>query len=138
MRAVGTFDGTAFIFTSSLNAEQEVDLTAPLVVATGGAAVGVTLSIDVSQWFTDANGNLIDPTDAHNDSNISNAIENNVGTSFGCFGDDDMDGKPDGQDDHGNDANKPGDTDATDDKGGTAGGNAAADPGTDNHGGKDG
>ena len=46
IRVTGTFNGTPFTFTSDLDADQEIDLSPPLVI-TDTTAVDVTLMVDV-------------------------------------------------------------------------------------------
>jgi len=63
IRVTGTFDAAPFTYTTSLNAHQRDKLDPPLTVDQSGIA-NVTLIVDVSSWFSDGMGGLIDPTTA--------------------------------------------------------------------------
>jgi hypothetical protein len=88
----------AFTFQSRDEAEQEIELTAPLVVTAGGS-VNVTLTSDMNLWFRtqDLSGNpdpagaLLDPRNVVNESTISD----NIAKSYDGFEDDDEDGEED-------------------------------------------
>jgi hypothetical protein len=88
----------AFTFQSRDEAEQEIELTSPLVVTAGGD-VNVTLTSDMNLWFRtqDLSGNpdpagaLLDPRNVINESTISD----NIAKSYDGFEDDDEDGEED-------------------------------------------
>ncbi len=63
IRVTGTFDAAPFTYTTSLNAHQRDKLDPPLTVDQSGIA-NVTLIVDLSSWFNDGMGGLIDPTTA--------------------------------------------------------------------------
>jgi hypothetical protein len=84
----GTFNGSAFTFSSSLDEDQERE--APFTVDPAGTA-NITLSFDTSRWFSDGQGGALDPSNASNRSQI----ENNVKASIQAFEDDDHDGTDD-------------------------------------------
>lgn len=94
----GTYNGTAFVFVTDEEYEQEVRLNPPITVAAGGADLNVTLSIDLGKWFTNGSGMLMDP--ATNRSQIEDRIDDDDG--YSCFDDDDRDGRDD-DDDHDDD-----------------------------------
>ncbi len=81
--------GTPFGFASSLEATQKLETK--LVVDHAGKSSNVTLVLDVKRWFTDANGNPLDPT---LDANRA-AIEANMLSSLRVERDDDEDGMDD-------------------------------------------
>ncbi|NUO80232.1 hypothetical protein HUU05_09165 [candidate division KSB1 bacterium] len=89
--------GQAFAFRSGLEAEQEYELTPPLVVSDANPTANITISINSSNWFRDRNGALLDPADFNNQDQISG----NLKASFKVYEDDDRDGGDD--DDHGGD-----------------------------------
>ena len=107
IRAVGTFNGAPFVFTSDLNAEQEVDLVPPLVVAASGNPVDVTIQVDVAAWFADGSGGYLDPASANEGGTHEDQVEDNIENSFDAFRDDDHDG----HDDDGNDDDDGDDSD---------------------------
>ena len=89
IRVTGTWNGADFVYTSSLDEEQEVALAPPMVVDENSGPVNVTLSIDVSTWFRDASGALIDPNSPED------LVKHNIKDSIEGFEDDDSDGAPD-------------------------------------------
>ena len=88
VRIEGTYNGQPFVFTSSVEAEVELEFEPPLNVDQGG--MNVTVNVDVSSWFR-ANGVLIDPSGADAQSQISS----NISASFEVYHDDDRDGHRD-------------------------------------------
>ena len=99
IRVVGTFNGEPFEFTSDLNALQRMDLVPPLVVADSMQNVDVTIKVDVSGWFSDHAGGLVNPTSGNKGEPNENLVKDNIRDSFHAFRDDDRDGEDD--DDHG-------------------------------------
>jgi Domain of unknown function (DUF4382) len=97
----GTFNGSEFEFSSSLEAEQEREGTFPI----GGDSANITVDFDPASWFVRGTTTL-DPRDPANRA----AIEANVTASINAFEDDDHSGRDDG-DEH----------DAGDDDGGHGG-----------------
>ena len=102
IRVTGTFSqgGTRsdFVYTTDLNAEQEVDLVPPLDVAAAGA-VNLTIRLDVATWFLSASGtSLVNPASANNGGPNEGLVEDNIEQSIDAFHDDDSDGLDD--DDH--------------------------------------
>ncbi len=83
IRVEGTFNGTPFVFTTSLTEEQEITLDEPLTVEEGGTAT-LTLLLDVERWFLDVGGaSLIDP--ATTSQQLRSRIEQNIRQSFDAF-----------------------------------------------------
>lgn len=94
IRAAGTYDGKAFVFTTDLNAKQRSALVPALVVADGTKATDLTMSVDVRTWFA-ASGGLLDPASGLNGAANENRIRDNIRRSFRLFCDRDHDGKED-------------------------------------------
>jgi hypothetical protein len=94
IRVEGTWNGASFTFTSDLDAEQELELSPPLVVAQGGAT-DLTLLFDVSAWFKASGGTLIDPSSAVKGQPNENAVQDNIKRSFQAFEDNNEDGAED-------------------------------------------
>ncbi len=95
IKVTGTFSHkgtrTDFTFTSSLEAEQEVDISPPLAVDASGTA-NVTVRFDVSGWFAGDGGvGVVDPGDAAN----TELINENIHRSIDAFEDDNHDGHDD-------------------------------------------
>jgi hypothetical protein len=98
VKVTGTYNGTAFTFTSSLDAEEEIELNPPLVT-TDSAPTDVTLFVDLDRWFRDGVGTLVDPASANNGSPNQSLVENNIKGTLHAFEDE----NEDGNDDHGGD-----------------------------------
>lgn len=100
----GTFNGTPFAFDAAPEAELELAFQPPITVA-DGAANNITVHVDLSSWFTNGSGVVLDPANAANASTIAD----NIRRSFHAFEDHDRDGMDDhgggnhGSDDRGSD-----------------------------------
>jgi hypothetical protein len=92
IRVEGTYNGEAFVYTGTVEAEQELDLFPPLEVLEDDPALNLTLTLDVGTWFTDGQGNLIDPRTANRDEPNEELVEDNIEASLEIFEDDDRDG----------------------------------------------
>jgi hypothetical protein len=97
IRAVGTFNGTPFVFTTDLNVEERIALVPPITVADSAANVDVTIKVDVSTWFADGAGGFVDPLTALKGGANENIVRNDIESSFHAF----RDGNHDGHDDDG-------------------------------------
>jgi hypothetical protein len=94
VKVVGVFKGADgvghdFTFTSPMNVVSSVNFENPITV--GAGTTNLTIDVDVSSWFTDATGAVIDPTNSAN----QHAIERNIRRSLRAFEDDDHDGDDD-------------------------------------------
>lgn len=78
----GTYNGENFVFRSRENMEQEIELSSPLVISEDTESINTTLTVDLSQWFVDANGNLLNPTNPDNQSAIDESIERSFEDAF--------------------------------------------------------
>ncbi len=88
----GTYNGEDFTYRSSENMDQELELSTPLNITEDTDRINVTLTVNLSEWFVDENGNPLDPTLADN----KNAIDESIERSFEkAFEDDDEDGEED-------------------------------------------
>jgi hypothetical protein len=72
-----------------MNVVSSVNFETPITV--GAGTTNLTIDVDVSSWFTDATGAVIDPTNSAN----QHAIERNIRRSLRAFEDDDHDGDDD-------------------------------------------
>jgi len=88
----GTFDGEDFLYRSNENMEQEIELASPLVIEENQENLNVTMTVDISKWFVDENGNPLDPTNPDNRNSIDESIE---GSFEDAFKDNDEDGEED-------------------------------------------
>lgn len=83
----GTFNGTAFEFTTPI----EVTQTKAGPITVGDKTTNLTLDVDPSHWFSDSSGAALDPSDPSN----LGAILENIRCSIRLIVDDDEDGLPD-------------------------------------------
>lgn len=96
VKVTGSFNGAPFIFLSDLNAEEEIELSPPLVT-TESAATDLTLMVDLDRWFRDAANGLVDPASANAGRANESLVEQNIQSTLHAFEDEDHDGT----DDHG-------------------------------------
>ena len=109
VRVEGTFDGTPFVYTGRVSANLELRFDPLFTVGTTPTDVTVHVSID--RWFTDRNGQLIDPSSANDNGANASLVADNIRRSFHAFEDRDRhgddghgdDGFDDGHDDNGGD-----------------------------------
>jgi hypothetical protein len=95
LRVTGTYNGTAFTFTSDLTEVEDLTLAEPVEVA-ADAEVPVTLHVDASGWFVDQAGTgLVDPAQANDGLPFESLVEQNIRASFRAFRDADADGAAD-------------------------------------------
>ncbi len=92
IRAVGTFNGQPFAFVTDLNVEQKMDLVPPIVVADSVTNVDITIDVDLSNWFSDGAGGLVDPNSGNKGGSNDSLVKDNIKDSFRAFRDDDRDG----------------------------------------------
>jgi hypothetical protein len=76
----------AFDFRAPVRAKLEMEFDPALVI--DGTTTNTTISLNVSKWFLDSSGNIIDPTTATPGSLALEQIENNIRRSFHAFEDD--------------------------------------------------
>lgn len=105
VRVEGTFKGTPFVFTSSVNSKLEMEFDPPLVI--DETTKNATVAIDVRKWFLNSSNAVIDPTTG-NEGSSQSQIENNIRRSFHAFEDDDERGEDHHEGHHG-DGNDDGD-----------------------------
>ncbi len=97
VKMTGTYNGTAFTYTSDLEVEQEHSFVPPITV-TDSTGANLTLFIDLNGWFLNQSADgLIDPATALSGQANESAVKNNIEGSLNAFEDDNHDG----QDDHG-------------------------------------
>ena len=96
VKVTGSFNGAPFSYLSDLNAEEEIELSPPLVT-TESAATDLTLMVDLDRWFRDAANGLVDPASANPGGVNESLVEHNIQSTLHAFEDEDHDGT----DDHG-------------------------------------
>lgn len=87
----GRYNGKPFVFKSSSTFFVKTTLKPPLAVTDSVASYNATIQINISGWFRDRSGHLIDPTNPANYYQIEWAIRR----SFHAFEDNDKDGHND-------------------------------------------
>ncbi len=100
IRVVGTFNGAPFAFTSDLSARERMALVPPLVVADSMQLVDVTIKVDLSHWFSNGSGGLVDPASALHGQPNEDLVKENIRDSFRAFRDDNRDGEDDDHEGH--------------------------------------
>lgn len=93
IRLEGTYNGTPFVFTHDLNAKLDVPLDEPITIGEDGD--DVTVTIDLSTWFTNPAGGLYSPALGNTPGFVRAKIQNNIRSAFRAFRDSDRNGKDD-------------------------------------------
>ncbi len=93
VRVQGSYNGDPFTFVTDLMDAQKYDLVPALVVVEGTTTANVTLHLDVSSWFEDAAGALVDPASANKSQPHENLVKDNIRRSIDAFEDSDRDGQ---------------------------------------------
>ena len=88
----GFYNGAHFVYRSQRSAEVHINLNPPLNISDSLSSYNATIKVDVSKWFVDQNGNVLDPTNPNNAEAIDRAIQR----SFHGF----EDNNHNGHDDH--------------------------------------
>lgn len=89
IRAVGSFNGTPFVYTTAVTDVQRMRFDPPLVV--GETPTTLQVKVDLSGWFRNREGALIDPATAVGDGINVGLVRFNVVRSFRCHGGEDDD-----------------------------------------------
>lgn len=100
IQVVGTFNKTPFTFTTDLDARERMALVPPLVVADSMQNVDVTIKVDVSKWFSNGAGGLVDPNTGLKGEANEDLVKDNIRNSFRAFRDDNRDGEDDDHEGH--------------------------------------
>lgn len=78
--ANGSYNGSPFVFRTDLEMELELELEPPIIID-GTSPMEVNIAVDISEWFTDANGDPLDPSQESNRSQIEQNIKNSFHAS---------------------------------------------------------
>lgn len=95
IRVQGTFNGQAFTYTTSLDAQQEITLSPVLEVIGQAGSTNLTILLDVRTWFRDQAGALVNPADANKDGLYESIVANHIQNSVKAYEDRDHDGGDD-------------------------------------------
>lgn len=90
IRVEGTYNGVAFVFTSQLDQEVQIDFNPPVVITDG--ANNATIGVNIRSWFTNANGTLINPATANPGQQNASIVAEKIKVSLRAFEDDDKSG----------------------------------------------
>jgi hypothetical protein len=93
----GTFRGQPFTYLGKVDTRFELTFSPPVTVDTTG--VNVTIHVDVTTWFRDGTGALLDPSTANSGGANAALVTNNIQRSFRAVRDDERDGHDHGGDD---------------------------------------
>jgi hypothetical protein len=88
-------------FTSDLEAKEKIEIPPPgITIDATTTSYDVTVKVDVTKWFVDGSGNVIDPASAGTGGANQELVRNNIRGSFRAFHDDNHDcHNDDGSDD---------------------------------------
>lgn len=92
IRVEGTYNGQTFVFETDLDVEQEFDLVPPITVDDLSTSTNVTVLLDLSRWFRNLLGNLVDPQSGNKGGANESLIKENIKQSVEAFEDHDGDG----------------------------------------------
>jgi hypothetical protein len=92
IRVRGTYNGTSFTYVTDLMDTQKYDLPQSLIIGENTVSANVTIVLDLSTWFVDAQLNLVDPTSANKGEANENLVKDNIKASIRAFEDADRDG----------------------------------------------
>ena len=102
IRVTGTYSQAGsrsdFVYTSDLDASEELAFSPPLTV-TDGVAANLTIRLDVSTWFVNG-GSLVDPASANQGGPNEGVVKDNIKNSMDAFEDDNHDGHDDHSEGH--------------------------------------
>lgn len=90
IRVEGTYNGTAFVFTSQLDQEVQIDFSPPVVISEGSN--NVTIAVDLRSWFRNSQGVLINPSTANPGQPNESPVTARIQASLRAFEDDDKSG----------------------------------------------
>ena len=93
----GTWNGVEYTYETDLNEEQELALVPNLVIGEDAPATNLTIRFDVSTWFVDGAGNLVNPAMAYDGGPYETLVKHNIKASIEAFEDSDHDGHHDNE-----------------------------------------
>jgi hypothetical protein len=96
VRVRGTFNGSTFTYVGAPQAQLETAFSPALVIDAAGASTNLTVNVDLTSWFRNSSGTLVDPSTANAGGANASLVAENVKRSFRAFRDDDRDGQDDG------------------------------------------
>jgi hypothetical protein len=94
IRALGTWNGEPFTFTSDLTDVESLAFDDQLEVTADGE-LPLTLLVEVGDWFASGEGGLVNPSEASGGGPLESLVERQIRESFRAFRDGNEDGSPD-------------------------------------------
>ncbi len=91
VQVMGTFDGQPFTYTGTPHAKIELSFNPPLAVA--DSTTNITVHVDLSTWFVNRSGALINPSTADPGGPNQQVVTDNITRSFQAFEDDHRHGR---------------------------------------------
>jgi hypothetical protein len=88
----GTYNGQRFTYESDLDVEQENVIDPSLVIGAGTTSANVTLRVDLTIWFRDQSGALVDPNTGNKGGQNESIVKENIKKSFKAFEDENRNG----------------------------------------------
>lgn len=92
VRVTGTYNGVPFTYYGGIDEELELALSPVMVIDENTGSTNITLRLDLSTWFLDQSGNLIDPATANVGGQFEGVVKENIKNSLSAFEDRDKDG----------------------------------------------
>ena len=99
VRLVGKFDGKAFDVTLPVNGRMEIPFS-PALVVTDGTPTSITIDVPVTQWLTNSDGSLINPSLILSNPTLLAEVKAHIAATFHVFRDNNHDGRDDHDGDH--------------------------------------
>lgn len=93
VRVQGTIDGQAFDTTVPVHSKFSLHLDPPLVVASDVDRPNVTVLIDPTLWFKNADGSVVDPRQITLNATLAQTFRNRIRASFHALKDNNRDGE---------------------------------------------
>jgi hypothetical protein len=90
IRVEGTFNGQAFVFTSALTENVELNFNPEIVIDADNQ--NITVQVDIASWFKNGSA-VIDPRTANNGQPNENLVRNNIRASLRAIEDEDRNGR---------------------------------------------
>ncbi|RMF59682.1 MAG: hypothetical protein D6746_07915, partial [Bacteroidetes bacterium] len=109
----GTKDGQPFTLKIRKSMDQRVELVPPLVITDSTTSVTVTLTTDLSSWFVDEDGRMLDPLNPADHDDIADAVKDSFRAESHVENGRSDDNGDDNGDDHGDDNGDHGDHNET-------------------------
>lgn len=92
VRVEGTYNGTAFVYTSKVTAQIELEFNPPITLDADNK--NVTIKVNLASWFMNGTS-VINPTTANPGQPNESLVNNNIRSSLRGFEDDDRNGHDD-------------------------------------------